>query len=275
MLSIHTNYSSANATNHVKHAHLNRNSSIEKLSTGKRINAAKDDPAGLAISMRLSAQVQGLKKASETIEIHLNYADVLMDTYDEMNNILIRMRELTLQGSNGTLHQGSKDIIAEELGQLAEQMNILTEVKINALTPLNDTNIIKLQIGANIGNEFTSAPYSEALKDIFSDSPFFISDAKTRFEAYGGSFLQNIDEAITLISSGNQYMGEVYNTLNHTLRNITTQSISLEISNGNIKDTDLALETTKLAKHQIAEQAGIAIAAQANASATIVLQLIN
>lgn len=80
MLSIHTNYSSANATDHVKHAHLNRNSSIEKLSTGKRINAAKDDPAGLAISMRLSAQVQGLKKASETIEIHLNYADVLMNT---------------------------------------------------------------------------------------------------------------------------------------------------------------------------------------------------
>ena len=70
-------------------------------------------------------------------------------------------------------------------------------------------------------------------------------------------------------------MGEVYNTLNHTLRNITNQSINLEISKGNLSDTDFALETTKLAKHQIAEQAGIAIAAQANASASIVLQLIN
>ena len=86
---------------------------------------------------------------------------------------------------------------------------------------------------------------------------------------------KNIEEATTLVQSGNQYMGEVYNTLNHTLRNITSQSINLEISKGNIEDTDFALETTKLAKHQIAEQAGIAIAAQANASATIVLQLIN
>ena len=275
MLSIHTNYSSANATNHVKHAHLNRNSSIEKLSTGKRINAAKDDPAGLAISMRLSAQVQGLKKASETIEIHLNYAKVLMNTYDEMNSILIRMRELTLQGSNGILDQGSKDNIAEELGQLAEQMNTLTEVKINALTPLNDTNVIQLQIGANVGNVFTSTPYGEPLKDIFSDSPIFITDAKNLFKTYGSGFLQNIEEASTLVQNGNQYMGEVYNTLNHTLNNITSQSINLEISKGNIEDTDFALETTKLAKHQIAEQAGIAIAAQANASVSIVLQLIN
>ena len=275
MLSINTNYSSANATKHVKHAHLNINSSIEKLSTGKSINAAKDDPAGLAISTRLSAQVQGLKKASDTIEIHLNYANALMNSYDEMNSILIRMRELTLQGSNGTLDQGSKNNIAEELGQLAEQMNTLTEVKINALTPLNDTNVIQLQIGANVGNVFTSAPYGEPLKDILSNSPYLISEAKNKFKTFGSSFLQNIDEAINLISSGNRYMGEVYNTLNHTLRNITSQSINLEISKGNIEDTDFALETTKLAKHQIAEQAGIAIAAQANASASIVLQLIN
>ncbi len=275
MLSINTNYSSANATKHVKHAHLNRNSSIEKLSTGKRINAAKDDPAGLAISMRLSAQVQGLKKASETIEIHLNYANALMNTYDEMNSILIRMRELTLQGSNGTLDQGSKDNIAEELGQLAEQMNTLTEVKINALTPLNDTNVIQLQIGANVGNVFTSSPYGEPLKDIFSDSPIFITDAKNLFKTIGSGFLQNIEEASTLVQNGNQYMGEIYNTFNHTLNNVTSQSINLEISKGNIEDTDFALETTKLAKHQIAERAGIAIAAQANASATIALQLIN
>ena len=143
----------------MKHAHLNRNLSIEKLSTGTRINAAKDDPAGLAISMRLSAQVEGLKKASDTIEIHLHYSEVLMGAYDEMNNILIRMRELTLQGSSGTLDQGLKDNIAEELGQLAEQILALTEVKINAITPFNDTNIIKLQIGANKGNVFNSTPY--------------------------------------------------------------------------------------------------------------------
>ena len=91
----------------------------------------------------------------------------------------------------------------------------------------------------------------------------------------GSGFLQNIQEASTLIQNGNQYMGEVYNTLNHTLNNITSQSINLEISKGNLSDTDFALETTKLAKHQIAEQAGIAIAAQANASANIVLQLLN
>lgn len=129
MLSIHTNYSSANATNHVKHAHLNKNSSIEKLSTGERINAAKDDPAGLAISTRLSAQVQGLKKASENIAVSLQYAETVMSNYNEMGNILIRMRELTLQGSNGTLDQGSKDNVAEELGQLAALINSLTELK--------------------------------------------------------------------------------------------------------------------------------------------------
>ena len=113
----------------MKHAHLNKNSSIEKLSTGKRINAAKDDPAGLAISTRLSAQVQGLKKASENIAVSLQYAETVMSNYNEMGNILIRMRELTLQGSNGTLDQGSKDNVAEELGQLAALINSLTELK--------------------------------------------------------------------------------------------------------------------------------------------------
>ena len=82
--------------------------------------------------------------------------------------------------------QGSKNNIAEELGQLAEQMNNLTEVKINALTPLNDTNVIQLQIGANVGNVFTSAPYGEPLKDILSDSPYLISEAKnSKFSKLG------------------------------------------------------------------------------------------
>ena len=88
MLSINTNYSNANATKHVKHAHLNRNSSIEKLSTGKRINAAKDDPAGLAIATRLSAQVQGLKKASETLPLTPAPSDehmALIETLDPNN----------------------------------------------------------------------------------------------------------------------------------------------------------------------------------------------
>ena len=275
MLSIHTNYSSANTTKHVKHAHLNINSSIEKLSTGKRINAGKDDPAGLAISMRLSAQVQGLKKASENIAIHLTYAEKVMSNFNEMNNILIQMRELTLQGGNGTLDQGSKDNIAEELGQLAEQIIALTELKINAVNPFNDTNPIKVQIGANHEDVFTSDPYFEPLKDILSDSPYLISEAKNRFKTFGSSFLQNIDEAISLISSGNRYTGGVYNSLNHTLNNVFNQSINIEKSNSIIEDTDFALETAKLAKHQIAEQAGIAIVAQANPSVSIVLQLIN
>ena len=113
------------------------------------------------------------------------------------------------------------------------------------------------------------------MKDLFNDSPFHISDAKNRFKANGSGFLENIDEAMALIQNANRYVGGVYNSLNRNFNNVMNQSFNLEISKGNLADTDFALETTKLAKHQIAEQAGIAIAAQANASATIVLQLLN
>lgn len=103
MLSIHTNYSSANATKHVKHAHLNINSSIEKLSTGKRINAGKDDPAGLAISMRLSAQVQGLKQATQNVESAEKLLVAGTSVVETAQTILIRIKQLATRGSTDTL----------------------------------------------------------------------------------------------------------------------------------------------------------------------------
>ena len=148
MLSIHTNYSSSNATKHVKHAHLNINSSIEKLSTGKRINAAKDDPAGLAISMRLSAQVQGLKKASENIAVSQSFLDYATDAFSKIESSIIKMKELTLQAANGTIDDGARSSISTALGELGAHIKSISEQSFNGGNVAFDGVSKVIQVGA-------------------------------------------------------------------------------------------------------------------------------
>jgi len=280
MLSIHTNFSSSNATKHVKHAHLNRNSSIEKLSTGKRINAAKDDPAGLAISMRLSAQVQGLKKASENIAVSQSFLDYATDAYSRIETSIIKMKELTLQAANGTIDDVARSSISTALGELGAHIKSISEQSFNGGNVAFDGVSKVIQVGANSGDTMIVEANAKTT-DILSSSPQNVINAKTKFDTF---FSQNtlnmpneedIREALRVMSQGQAYLGSFVNVLESVSQLNNLNIILLDKSKGNIEDTDFALETTKLAKHQISEQAGIAIAAQANASASIVLQLIN
>ena len=269
MLSIHTNYSSANATKHVKHAHLNINSSIEKLSTGKRINAGKDDPAGLAISMRLSAQVQGLKQATQNVESAEKLLVAGTSVVETAQTILIRIKQLATRGSTDTLTEADKKHVSEEIGQMQSQLNALQYTKIAGHQPwVGDIHIA--QTGANSGDNisFTGLTWS-------TYSPF-TTDYKSLFDAEDANLLDTLEANIVAVSRGIIGFDAAFaNRLEKIAKINDILTIQLGQSVGNITDTDFALETTKLAKHQIAEQAGIAIAAQANASVSIVLQLIN
>ena len=268
MVTINSNYSASFAANAAKQTQADLNSAMEKLSTGKRINFAKDDAAGTALAMRLDSEISGLAVASR----NASDGQALIDTADgalkETHNALIRMRELAVQAQNGTLQASDKTALGLEFDALEAEITRISANTTWAGTKILDGTYATTGISFRVG---TSENITHKIADMTATGLSLDAAAVTVAAA---ATIGALDTAIAKVSEERAGLGAVSNRLDSTVTNLDQIRVNLTASKGRIEDADFAQETGNLAKGQILQQAATAMVAQANASKSTVLTLL-
>jgi flagellin len=242
--------------------------SMERLSSGYRINRAGDDAAGLAISEKLRAQIGGLAQAQRNAHDAVSLVQTAEGALAEVHSMLQRVRELAVQFNNGTLSTADKAAITAEVTQLsAEVARISSDTKFNGTTLLTGGASITFQVGANDGQTLSVTATTLMGSGAEVDSAIFDFSGTT-------VTLASIDEAIENVSELRGTFGSVQNRLEHTLNGLATYEENLQSSESRIRDVDMANEMVAFTKFQILQQAGVSMLAQANASPQAVLSLL-
>ncbi len=246
--------------------------SLEKLSSGFRINRAADDAAGLAISEKLRGQVAGLNKASENAQNGISLIQTAEGALNESHSILQRMRELTVQAANDTNTAEDRGFIQLEVDELVAELDrISSTTQFNGQNLLDGTGgagadgVFNLQVGANAGQRV-------AVTIGLADSATLGVDALDLTDP--DASLASLDTAIATVSGERASLGAVQNRLEHTVANLNVASENLAASESRIRDTDMAKEMMAFTRSQILSQAGTAMLAQANQASQGVLSLL-
>ena len=279
-LSIGTNDGAMRASQAASIAARGMEASMERLSSGKRINSASDDAAGVAISSRLSAEIRGTNQSVRNALDGQALVATAEGAHKEVENILQRMRELAVQAANGTNNADDITNLEAEFTALSTEITRIGETTTWAGIALTgtDATAISLQVGSGTGtqNQITVTINSIKSADIGNGTDK-LSDVVTAGLddlTETNKAITVVDDAIKEINTQRSELGAVHNRLNHTVNNLTNMSTNLSSAQGRIQDADFALETTELAKNQILQQASTAMLAQANASKQNVLGLL-
>jgi flagellin len=237
--------------------------SMERLSTGLRINRAADDAAGLAISESMRGQIRGLQQAQRNIQDGVSLVQTAEGSLDEVHSMLQRVRELAVQYNNGTLSNANHTAIQSEVDQLAAEIErIGTSSKFNGVTLLDaDATSVTFQVGANDGEQISVALIS-------------LGKALGSYSDLSSATLGDIDAAIDAVSQARAGFGAAQNRLEHSLNVAASTTENLTAAESRIRDVDMAEEMVNLTKAQILQQAGTAMLSQANQSPQSVLQLL-
>ena len=272
-LTINTNVASLNAQRNLGVSQSNLAKSMQRLSSGLRINSAKDDAAGLAISDRMTAQIRGLNQAARNANDGISMAQTAEGALQETTNLLQRMRELAVQGANDTNNATDRGSIKGEIDQLVKELDrIATSTKFNgtALIDGSLTGGATFQVGANSGaDQVISFAISGATSTDLGVSALAVDasgSAQTSIEAIDGA-LAKVDE----IRGG---LGAVQNRLESTIANLNNSAENISAARSRIMDADIAQETSAMTKSNILQQAGVAILAQANQAPQLALSLL-
>lgn len=257
--------------------------SLEKLSSGLRINRAGDDAAGLAISEKMRGQIRGLDQASRNAQDGISMLQTAEGALNETHAILQRMRELVVQaGNTGTNEDADLTAIQDEIGQLINEIDgIGDRTQFNGKTLLNGdyasgTAGLTFQIGANSNQDMVINIESMKAADLGSTttiSAISVSDFATDSTAFASN-LSGIDEAIAEVSSERSKLGANQNRLEHTIKNLDNASENLTAAESRVRDVDMAKEMMEFTKQNILQQAAQAMLAQANQAPQGVLQLL-
>lgn len=272
MLNINTNYAAAFASNAAKSSSQSLDSAMEKLSTGSRINYAKDDAAGQAIATRLTPEIQGLSVASRNAADAQSMLDTADGAIEEVSALLLRMRELAVQSANGTLTDSDRVHTDAEFQQLEAEITRISDNTSWAGQKLLDGSASSLvfQIGEGANQTITVA-----ITDFAATAGAINTHTRTVSTAANAQLaITALDAAIGNVSQQRGNLGAVSNRLSSTMNNLDQININLSASKGRIEDADFAAETGNLAKGQILQQAATAMIAQANASKSSVLTLV-
>ncbi|WP_313229046.1 flagellin [Sphingobium yanoikuyae] len=295
---IGTNSSALRATNASAASSKALATAMERLSTGKRINSAKDDAAGLAIASTMTAQIKGMTQGVRNANDGISLAQTAEGALNEVTNMVQRMRELTVQGLNGTNDDKAKANIQAELDQLAGQITAtLQNTEFNG-TKLFDgsKSSVTIQAGANASDSIELAlgglvddtdlaalvdfDTGKAAFDIVgtpaddNGTPGDTSDDTAAVPGQDNTILAKFDTGLQKLANNRADLGAVQNRLESTVNNLTNNITNLTDAKSRIEDADFSTETTALAKAQILSQASTAMLAQANQSQQNVLKLI-
>ena len=271
MAVINTNISALRATNANSRADHMMGVAMERLSSGKRINGAKDDAAGLAIATTMTADIkamnQGIRNANDGIAL----AQTAEGALEEVSNMLQRVRELAVQSKTGTYSTDDRTYMDAEVDELQSQIdNILTNTKFNGVTLFSKTSGTDVTVSIA-----TSATESVTLTSKGVDGTKLTTTALDVTDATkAATTITNVDAVLKNVSATRATLGAGQNRLESTIANLTTNSTNLSDARSRIVDADYSAETTALAKSQILSQASTAMLAQANQSQQNVLSLL-
>lgn len=269
MTVINTNVSALRAQNASRMANRDLGQAMERLSSGKRINAAKDDAAGLAISTRMEAKVRGLNQAVRNANDGISLAQTAEGAMGEISNILVRMRELAVQSANGTAAASDRTAIDAEADALVSQIGDITaRTDFNGTVLIDAAKTISIQTGVESGETVDIALVA------MTAAGLGIAAVDLSTAAGAGTALNLLDTAIDTVATQRANIGAVQNRLDATVNNLTSTATNLTESKSRIQDADFSAESTKLASAQILSQASTAMLAQANQSQQGVLNLL-
>jgi flagellin len=251
-------------------------SSMEKLSSGYRINRAADDAAGLAISEKMRAQIGGLAQAQRNAQDAVSLVQTGEGALNEVHSILQRVRDLKVQYSSGVLSDDDKKAIAAEVQQLGKEVSdISSKTEFNGLKLL-DGQTFTFTVGANSAD--TVAITTVALSGSSGVDQLISAGNATTVDAASAVLnaldVDDIDTMITNVSTARSTFGAVQNRLDHRLNNLATYQENLVASESRIRDVDMASEMVNFTKLQILQQAGTSMLAQANQAPQGVLSLL-
>jgi len=265
-LRINTNVEAFNAHRQLQTTSDKLGKSMERLSSGYRINRAADDAAGLAISEKLRGQIKGLDQAQRNAQDAISLVQTAEGSLTEIHAMLQRIRELAVQYKNGSLSAQDRSAIQSEVNMLGSEIErIGSTSQFNGINLLNAAQTISFQVGAQDGEIITIATVS--LGSAIPATVYALNSSNA-------TDIGEIDTAIDNVSSQRAQFGAVQNRLDHTLKNLAIYQENLAASESRIRDVDMASQMVEFTKLQILQQSGTAMVAQANQLPQSVLQLL-
>ena len=279
---INSNIPSITAQRHLANSRADMEQAMERLSSGKRINSAMDDAAGLTIAHSLDSKVSSLNQAARNANDGVSLINLAEGALDQVSAMLTRMRSLAVQSLNGTYSDDDRDNLHLEFQALNDEITrIANNTKFNGVQVIGASATITFQVGhtssdtISLLTEKMQSTYlaSAATDKHLDDTAISAIGTTTTVNSAKGS-LARIDAAISEVDSYRATLGAVGNRLEHSAANLYTRVENQMAARSRIQDADYAVEAANLARAQILQQAGTAMLAQANATGATILSLL-
>ena len=274
-LRIATNIASQSVQKNLKEVSNAGNAELEKLSSGKRITKASDDAAGLAISTNLEAQTKGLRQATRNANDGISLVQTAEGGLSETSNILVRLRELTIQASSDTVGEQERGFLDKEYQQLTKEVDRISEsTTFNGAQLLNGKGkgTMDFQVGAFAGEQ--NRIQFESDKADSSSSSIGVSGTSISYKSRALDEISNIDSAIEKVSGQRADLGSIQSRLQSTVKNLETQTINQDSARSVIQDVDVAEASASLAANNVVKNAAVSTLSQANAIPMSAMRLI-
>ncbi len=271
---INTNVMSLNSQRHLNSSQRSMATSIERLSSGLRINSAKDDAAGLAVAEGMTSKIRGMNVAVRNANDGISLAQTAESALGQVTNNMQRIRELAVQSANGTLGDKERGHLQKEVDQLTAEIHRITNTtEFNGTKLFDNSGTVSIQVGANKGEtiSITNAKLSGIVGSGAGAIDISTSgDAANALASGAGSVTAMIDTVVASRAT----MGAVQNRFESVISSLSSYSENLQAAKSRIMDTDFAAETAELTRTQILQQAGTAMVSQANSTPQSVLSLL-
>ncbi|MEX0292860.1 flagellin domain-containing protein [Pseudomonas putida] len=277
-LTVNTNTTSLGVQKNLNRATDALSTSMTRLSSGLKINSAKDDAAGLQIATRMTSQIRGQTMAIKNANDGISIAQTAEGAMQEQTNILQRMRELAIQANNSSNSDKDRAALNTEFASMSDELTrIANSTQLNGKNLLNSGVTMSFQVGSNTGaeNQITIklADLTASALGVNSGA-IAISGADSTISANFSAAVNAIDSALQTINSTRADLGAAQNRLTSTINNLQNINENAEAARGRVQDTDFAAETAQLTKQQTLQQASTAVLAQANQLPSAVLKLL-
>ncbi|MEQ9845098.1 MULTISPECIES: flagellin [Pectobacterium] len=289
MAVINTNIMSLTTQNNLNKSQSALGTAIERLSSGLRINSAKDDAAGQAIANRMTAQIKGMTQAARNANDGISMTQTAESNLSEINNNLQRIRELATQAANDPNGKTDRDSIVKEMTQRIDEINRVAQSASFNGTKLLDGSAsagIIIQVGANTGTTETITIDSAALINATTGGTGSMSDVAAKITSLGAvatgssansaaqALITSLDTALSAVDTARSNLGAIQNRFSSTITNLNNSINNLSSARSRIEDADYATEVSNMSRGQILQQAGTSVLSQANQVPQTVLSLL-
>jgi flagellin len=274
-LRIATNVTALNAQRQMASTRQNLDRTLEKLASGSRINHAGDDAAGLAISENLRAQIKGMRQAKRNALDGVSLIQVSEGGMNEISNMLVRLRELSIQAASDTIGDTERQFTDREFQSLKQEIDRISNVtQFNGIPLLNGkAGIFEIQVGTHNNPILDRIVYNGERSDVSLDALKLGGESLATKQGAQLS-LAVIDDALIRVNSVRADMGAMQNRLQSTINNLSIGDENLSAANSRIRDTDFAEEVSEMTKNNILMQSGISVLSQANNTNQTALKLL-